>query len=152
MMLNFLLREPNCFDRSCTEGHFTASGWLEDTFGTNVLLTHHKQFNDWFQLGGHADGDHDLIRVALKETHEESGLLGIELLSDKIFDIDVHLVPEYFGIQEHYHYDVRFLLRATNENEDIQISDESIDLQWFSKAPTDSCDLNRMFEKWKKLK
>jgi 8-oxo-dGTP pyrophosphatase MutT (NUDIX family) len=107
----------------------------------------------WLQLGGHADGDHDLARVSLKEAREESGLQNIKLLSDEIFDIGVHLIPEYKGIPAHYHYDVRFLLKTTDKDDDIQISDESNDLRWFAEVqtfPADiSIDIPRMFAKWK---
>ena len=45
--------------------------------GQRVLLTHHRKLDRWLQLGGHADGDRDLARVALKEAEEESGLAGL---------------------------------------------------------------------------
>jgi hypothetical protein len=76
-------------------------------------------------------------------------LRNIELLSDEIFDIGVHLIPEYKEILAHYHYDVRFLLRTTDNDDDIQISDESSDLQWFAEvstfSPDISIDIPRMF-------
>ncbi|MDR2107333.1 MAG: NUDIX hydrolase [Holosporaceae bacterium] len=150
-ILRFLRDHENCFERSLSVGHFTASCWLENRDGTKFLLTLHRKVKMWLQLGGHADGDPDLIRVALKEAREESGLKNIGLLSEEIFDVGVHPIPEYKGTPAHYHYDVRFLMRAEDENETIQISEESEDLQWFSEVPTDNCDLNRMFEKWKNL-
>ncbi|MDR0753470.1 MAG: NUDIX domain-containing protein, partial [Holosporaceae bacterium] len=107
------------------------------------------------QLGGHADGDHDLARAALKEAYEESGLRNIELLLDEIFDIGVHLIAEHKGIPEHYHYDVRFLLKTTDDDEDIQISGESTDLRWFEEVsilpPNSGVNILRMSEKWKKI-
>jgi hypothetical protein len=93
-----------------------------------------------------------MVQVSLKEAREESGLGSIALLSNEIFDLGVHLIQEYKEIPAHYHYDVRFLLKATNENEEIQISDESSDLGWFKDVPADNYDLNRMLRKWKKYK
>ncbi|MDR2157863.1 MAG: NUDIX hydrolase [Holosporaceae bacterium] len=148
-MLSFLNSYENCFDRSLSIGHFTGSCWLENHDGTKFLLTLHKKVKQWLQLGGHADGDSSLCRVSLKEAREESGLKNIELLSSEIFDIGVHLIQEYNGIPAHYHYDVRFWLKTTDKNEEIQMSDESIDLRWFAEAPEDNYDLNRMFKKWK---
>ncbi|MDR1236267.1 MAG: NUDIX hydrolase [Holosporaceae bacterium] len=154
-MLDFLNSHEDCFERSLSIGHFTGSCWLINRDGTKFLLTLHKKIGRWLQLGGHADGDHDLARVSLKEAREESGLRNIELLSDEIFDIGVHLIREYRGIPTHYHYDVRFLLKTIDNDEDIQISDESDDLRWFEKAsvlPSDSgIGIPRMFEKWKNL-
>jgi hypothetical protein len=154
-MLEFLNSHEDCFERSLSIGHFTGSCWLVNRDETKFLLTLHKKIRRWLQLGGHADGDYNLARVSLKEAREESGLQNIELLSDEIFDIGIHLIPEYKGIPEHYHYDVRFLLRTTDNDEDIQISDESNDLRWFEEVLTFpaniSIDIPRMLEKWKKL-
>jgi 8-oxo-dGTP pyrophosphatase MutT (NUDIX family) len=106
------------------------------------------------QLGGHADGDNDLARVALKEAHEESGLRNIELMSEEIFDIGVHFIAEYRGVPEHYHYDVRFLMKTKDRDNDICISEESCDLRWFDGVPVSpmdiSVDIPRMFKKWKR--
>jgi 8-oxo-dGTP pyrophosphatase MutT (NUDIX family) len=150
-MLQFLNTYEKCFERSLSIGHFTGSCWLENCDGTMFLLTLHKKIGIWLQLGGHADGNHDLARVALKEAHEESGLKNIELLSGEIFDIGVHQIQEYKGTPAHYHYDIRFLLKTTDKNKDIQISSESTDLKWFAEISTDNYALNRMFKKWKKL-
>ncbi|MDR1334657.1 MAG: hypothetical protein LBJ19_00035, partial [Holosporaceae bacterium] len=90
--------------------------------------------------------------VSLKEAHEESGLRNIELLCGEIFDIGVHPIPEHKGIPTHYHYDVAFLLKTTDRDEDIQISNESSDLRWFTEVPTDNYSLNRNFEKWSNLR
>jgi 8-oxo-dGTP pyrophosphatase MutT (NUDIX family) len=154
-MLDFLNSHGDCFERSLSIGHFTGSCWLINRNETKFLLTLHKKIGRWLQLGGHADGDHDLARVSLKEAYEESGLRNIELLSDEIFNIGIHLIPEYKEIPTHYHYDVRFLLKTTDNEEDIQISDESNDLRWFEEVsvlPADSgINIPRMFEKWKNL-
>lgn len=155
-MLDFLNEHENCFDRSLKIGHFTGTCWLENYDGTKFLLTLHKKIGLWLTLGGHADGCGNLSNVALKEAYEESGLRHIRLLSDDIFDIDIHKIEEYHGIPTHYHYDVRFLLKTTDRNDDIRISNESDDLRWFSEPPTDfsnlGSDIPRMFVKWKTLK
>ncbi len=155
-MLNFLNAHEDCFERALSIGHFTGSAWLENYDGTKFLLTLHKKIGLWLQLGGHADGWSDLRQVALKEAREESGLDNIELVSDGIFDVDIHLIEAYRGIPSHYHYDVRFLLRTTDNDDAIKISEESNDLQWFAELPTDFSNLGRdtprMFKKWKERK
>lgn len=150
-MLDFINEFENCFDRSLALGHFTGSCWIESYDKSKFLLTLHKKIGLWLQPGGHADGDSDIVRVALKEAHEESGLENIELVSNDIFDIDIHLIHAYKNVPAHYHFDVRFLMRASNKNEKIKISNESNDLKWFSELPEGSgVRLSRMLNKWKK--
>src|SRR5687768_14738782 len=69
-----LLQHPRCFHRDHLPGHITGSAWIIDDTGKFVLLTHHAKLNRWLQPGGHADGDENVVRVALRETEEETGL------------------------------------------------------------------------------
>lgn len=152
LTIDFIKKNENCFERSCLIGHITASCWLVNSDNTQALLTHHKKFNMWLQLGGHCDGDSDVLAVAIKEAQEESGIDLIRVVDGKIFDIGVHKISAYKGVPEHYHYDVRFLLQVVKDDNFI-VSDESHDLKWISK------DINldefphyqfiaRMFTKW----
>jgi len=147
----FLNQYENAFDRSLEVGHITASCWLVNKDNTKALLTHHRKLDRWFQLGGHCDGDTDVLAVALKEAQEESGIMSIEPVHKGIFDVDVHFIPENKKEKAHYHYDVRFLLQVMSD-EDIVVGDESHDLAWISKErsclPTDERSVTRMFEKW----
>jgi 8-oxo-dGTP pyrophosphatase MutT (NUDIX family) len=132
-------------------GHFTASAWLVDRTGQRVLLTHHRKLGLWLQLGGHADGDRDLARAALKEAEEESGLAGLSVAGE-IFDMDRHWIPEHKDVPAHWHYDVRFVVHAGG-HEDFVVSDESHALAWREiTALVDDADadpsLRRMARKW----
>jgi 8-oxo-dGTP pyrophosphatase MutT (NUDIX family) len=150
-MLDFLDQYPNCFERSLEIGHFTASCWLLNDAQTHALLMHHAKLNRWFQLGGHADGQTDLLAVAIKEAQEESGILNIVPVSVEIFDIDIHQIPANSREKEHEHFDVRFLLKVLGDEEVIQ-NRESKELRWIGKnrseLPTDSRSVVRMFDKW----
>jgi 8-oxo-dGTP pyrophosphatase MutT (NUDIX family) len=151
MMISFIQRHEDCFERSLKIGHITASAWLINKNGTHALLMHHAKLNRWLQPGGHCDGNPNTREVALKEAREESGIYGIELVGTNIFDIDIHLIPTNAREQEHYHYDVRFLLKVTSDENIIQNS-ESTALRWIGKnrdeLPTDNQSIIRMFEKW----
>ncbi len=118
----------NPFVRERLTGHFTASAWLVSRDGGRVLLTHHRKLGRWLQLGGHADGDRDLARAALKEAQEESGLPALSVQT-AIFDLDRHWIPGHKNVPAHWHYDARFVVRA-GEYEDFVVSDESHDLAW----------------------
>ncbi len=110
-MIEFLDNCQEPFNRKTKKGHFTASGFLLNYNRTKFLLMHHRKLNKWLQLGGHCDGNNDVLSVAIKEVQEESGILDIEPISKEIYDIDIHLIPSSYEEQEHYHYDVRFLLK-----------------------------------------
>lgn len=151
-MLDFMKYHPEtCFDRSLEIGHFTASCWLVNQDNSKALLMHHAKLKDWLQLGGHADGDSDLLAVAIKEGQEESGIVNIVPVDGKIFDLSIHLIPANPKEKAHYHYDVRFLLQVVSD-EDFIKNHESLDLRWIGKnkneIPTDNRSVIRMFEKW----
>lgn len=84
------------FDRKFyQDGHFTASGIVLNKNKTHILLTHHKFLDKWIQLGGHIDKlDNTVYGAALRECREESGIDNIELISNNIFDIDIHNIPK----------------------------------------------------------
>lgn len=150
-MLAFIRAHADCFERTLSIGHITASAWLLNQAGTHALLMHHAKLNKWYQLGGHCDGDPDVLAVAIKEAQEESGIQGIAAVSPEIFDIDIHLIPENPREKAHFHYDVRFLLQVTS-SEDVVQNSESKELRWISKnraeLPTEGRSVGRMFDKW----
>lgn len=125
----FVLAHENCLLRSCVPGHLTGSAWIVSPKRDRVLLTHHLKLDKWLQLGGHADGDPDLARVAWREAQEESGLGRVRLVSPQIFDLDRHLIPARKQDPEHYHYDLRFFFEA-DPGEPLTVSSESKDLAW----------------------
>ena len=130
-LVRFVETEQSCFDRTLQIGHVTGSAWIVDRSHTKALLTHHLKLDRWLQLGGHADGDPDVLRVAMREAREESGIEHIRPVSEAIFDVDVHPIPARGMEPRHLHYDVRFLLEADSEAP-LVISGESKDLAWMS--------------------
>ena len=126
-----LTDDPLAFKRERLEGHFTASAWIVNKKRTHTLLTLHRKLGRWLQLGGHADGNENLLEVAMKEAEEESGLKSLKMVDSTIFDIDKHIIPQRPHVPEHFHFDVRYLIEA-DINEPLQISDESISLAWIT--------------------
>ncbi len=153
--LDFVRSEPQCFERTLAKGHITGSAWIVSEDGGEVLLTHHRKLDRWLQLGGHADGDADVLAVALKEAREESGLEDFEPLGGGIFDLDIHPIPARKDEPEHLHYDVRFVLRATGPTA-YTVSEESHDLRWVRLEEvvglTEEKSMLRMVRKWAALR
>jgi 8-oxo-dGTP pyrophosphatase MutT (NUDIX family) len=139
------------YRRERLQGHFTASAWLVDAGGRRALLTHHRKLDRWLQPGGHADGDRDLARAALREAEEESGLREL-VVEGGLFDLDRHWIPERGAEPGHWHYDARFVVRATG-GEDFVVGEESHDLAWrdieaIASDPASDDSLRRMARKW----
>lgn len=110
-------------------GHVTASAFVVDKSRTRLLLIHHGKLLRWLQPGGHVDPDEDVLTAAIREVREETGVVGVPLI-DGVFDVDVHPIPANGGRPPHLHYDVRFLLEATDE--ELSDSDEVLGVQWVS--------------------
>ncbi len=130
-ILRFIQRTPDGFNRRCREGHMTGSAWLLHPSGDRVLLTLHHKLQRWLQPGGHADGETDMLNVALREATEESGIEHIVPLQTNIFDLDIHTIPArpLAGEEAHLHYDIRYLLQA--QDAEVHLSPESDALRWW---------------------
>lgn len=148
---DFLGRGQDVFMRGRLDGHFTGSAWLVSADGERVLLMHHRKLGRWLQPGGHADGDEDLARVALREAEEETGLCDLAVTS-RIFDIDRHRIPARGEEPEHWHYDVRYVVRAQGSEAFVK-NTESLSLAWrniteLAGDPTTEVSVRRMALRW----
>lgn len=148
----FIREHDNCFDRQLWPGHVTGSAWVVSPDRQKVLLLHHRKHDQWFQPGGHADGDADILGVALRETREETGLPTdvIHLIDEQIFDVDIHSIPSIGNFPEHQHFDIRFLVEIDDSLE-VPGSDESHQVLWvpIDDVPRYNSNLStyRMLEK-----
>ena len=147
----FIRRHEDCFERSLAIGHLTGAAWIVDTSGKRVLLTHHRKLDRWLQPGGHADGDPDMLAVAMKEAEEETGLDPLTPINHAIFDLDIHPIPARGPDPEHFHYDVRYAIRHSGKGRFV-VSEESHDLAWVPLDRltdyTDEDSILRMARKW----
>lgn len=127
---------PDCFERTCMPGHITGSAWILSPDRSRYLLTRHRIFDRWLELGGHADGCPRPHLVALREAREESGLKEFGLFRDPEgfvpLDVDIHVIAARPDVPAHEHYDLRYLLASAAE-QPLEISDESHDLKWFAR-------------------
>jgi hypothetical protein len=130
-MLAWIERFPTTAHlRANLEGHLTASALVVDGARERVLLTHHKKLQRWLQLGGHCDGEANLVRTALLEACEESGI-GDLRIDPRPLDLDIHCIPARPSEPAHDHLDTRFVVYAPRGAVEV-VSEESLELRWFT--------------------
>lgn len=153
----FVEQHADCFERSLWPGHVTGSAWVVDPARDKILMLHHGKHFQWFQPGGHADGDADILRVALRETQEETGLTpqDIRLVDGAVFDVDIHSIPASRKGPRHLHYDIRFLVEI-DDALPIPGSHESNDVAWVPLNAVSRFNNNlstyRMLEKTRRMR
>lgn len=136
LLLGCLRREPEVLTRKNPLAHFTASAWVVNPAHTRVLMAYHNIYRSWSWLGGHADGESDLLAVALREVREESGIRSARSVSRDIFSVEALTVDghEKRGayVSSHLHLNVTYLLEA-DEEEALSIKpDENSGVRWFT--------------------
>ena len=131
--LRFLEKNKNAYSRENGEGHITVSAWIVNPDRTKVLFCYHNIYNSWSWVGGHADGNEDLLFVAIKEAREETGV-AVRTLSDEIFSLEILPVAGHVRkgkyVSSHVHYNVTYLVEA-DENEALRVcEDENSAVAW----------------------
>lgn len=123
-------------DRSNTSAHLTASAWVVSPDRRQVLMAYHNLYDSWAWLGGHADGEEDMLSVALKEVREESGLQDVRPLTEDIFSVEILAVAghEKKGqfVSSHLHLNVTYLLEADPAHPVRCKEDENKAVGWFT--------------------
>ena len=123
-------------DRSNTSAHLTASAWVVSPDRRQVLMAYHNLYDSWAWLGGHADGEEDMLAVALKEVREESGLKNVRPLTEDIFSLEILAVAghEKKGqfVSSHLHLNVTYLLEADPADPVRCKEDENKAVGWFT--------------------
>ena len=88
MILDYIARFPDILSRNNPIAHISSSGFVVNADASKVLMAHHNIFRVWAWTGGHADGETDLLSVALREAREETGAVHILPLSTEIASVD----------------------------------------------------------------
>ena len=136
MILQALRTQQNIFSRDNTFMHMTASAWIVNKDRRKTIMAYHNIYNSWSWLGGHADGDEDLLAVAIREAKEESGIKSIRPYSEDILSLEVLTVNGHIKngnyVPSHLHINISYLLVADDKEELIIKPDENSGVGWFT--------------------
>lgn len=134
-LLRRLERGEALYTRDNTAAHLTASAWVVSPDRRQVLMAYHNLYGSWAWLGGHADGERDLLAVALREVREESGLVDVRPVSPEIYSLEILTVDGHekrgLYISSHLHLNVTYLLEADPADPVRRKPDENSAVGWF---------------------
>ena len=156
VILAFLENNEDAFLRSNLLAHMTASSWIVNPERTKTLMVYHNLYDSWSWTGGHADGETDLLSVALREAREETGIEHVRPLSPEIFSLEVLTVDghekrgEY--VPSHLHMNVTYLLEAEESDTLHVCREENSGVAWFTleealKASSEPWFVERIYKK-----
>ena len=136
LILQCLREQKDIFTRSNRLAHMTASAWVVNPDRSRVLMAYHNIYHSWSWLGGHADGETDLLSVAIREVQEESGICHVRPVSEEIFSVESLTVDGHVKrgeyVSSHLHLNVTYLLEASDE-ESLSIKKyENSGVAWFT--------------------
>lgn len=136
LILKWIEKNDDAFLRDNVVAHMTASAWVVDKDRSKVLMVYHNIYHSWSWLGGHADGETDLLAVAIREVKEEAGISDVRPVSEEIFSLESLTVDGHVKkgryVSSHLHLNVTYLLEA-DEAEVLRIKpDENSGVRWFS--------------------
>ena len=135
LLLRALREEADVFTRENDRMHMTASAWVTNEAHDGVLMAYHNIYDSWAWLGGHADGERDLLAVALREANEESGVTA-RPVSREIFSAEILGVPGHVKrgkyVSSHLHLNVTYLLEADENQALHEKPDENSAVRWFA--------------------
>lgn len=136
-ILHALETRPLVFSREDTLCHMTASAWVVNRDRSQVLMAYHNLYDSWSWLGGHADGEQDLLAVALREVREESGLRQVAPVTENIFSLEVLTVDghEKRGayVSSHLHLNVTYLVEGDDREPLTACPGENSGVAWFQR-------------------
>lgn len=137
LLLRALREEADVFTRENDRMHMTASAWVTNEAHDGVLMAYHNIYDSWAWLGGHADGEEDLLAVALREANEESGIRAVPVSRD-IFSLEIlHVAPHVKRgkfVCAHLHLNATYLLEADDQAPIRCKPDENSAVRWLDTA------------------
>ena len=155
-MLQYLQKGSAALKRDDLVAHFTASAWVTNKQRSHILMAYHNIYKAWAWLGGHADGEDDLLAVALREAQEETGVQHLRVLDERPVSIEVLTVAPHIKrgkyVSGHLHFNVTYLLEAPEEDVLRIKADENSAVGWRECARViPDCNEEQMVPIYQKL-
>ena len=151
-LLSFLANNQDAFYRSNRVAHMSASAWITNSSMDKVLLAYHNIYQSYTWLGGHADGEEDLLKVAEKEVREESSLTSAKPYDGKIYSLEVLTVNGHIKhgeyVSSHLHLNVTYLFIADEKEATKVKPDENAALAWFDLDEVSKVSKEPWFNEW----
>ena len=132
-ILDYMDKYTDVLTRDNKICHFASSGLVLNKERSKVLMVYHNIYKSWLVPGGHADGDADLLHVALKEVEEETNKKA-KILDNEIFQLSISPIIGHMKkgkyVDPHNHLDVFYLFETDDENPLIYRPEESSGVKW----------------------
>ena len=136
LLLEWIMDHEDAFSRENKIAHITASGWVVNKDRSKVLMVYHNIYDSWSWIGGHADGETDLLATAMREVREETGVKNVCPVTEEIFSIEILTVDGHTKngnyVSSHLHLNVTYLLEADSEETVSIKADENSGVAWFT--------------------
>ena len=157
VILDYARRFPDTvLTRENRIAHITSSAFVVNAAGDKTLMAHHIQRGVWAWPGGHADGNADLLAVALREVQEETGVRHLRPVSRDIFSLEALTVDghekrgEY--VPSHLHLNVTYLIEASEADTLHVCAGENSGVRWFTpeealRASSEPWFVERIYKK-----
>ena len=134
LLLTALERLDTPLSRENPFAHFTASSWIVNPSRTDALMAWHNIYRTWAWTGGHADGESDLLAVALREAREETGVESLKPVTEEIYSVEILPVNAHMKrgrfVSAHLHLNVTYLLEADDAQPLRPKPDENSAVAW----------------------
>lgn len=146
---NLLYRDNEFF-------HITVSSYILNNDRTKVLMIYHNIYDSWSWVGGHADGEEDSLKVAIKEGKEETGIINLTPISEDIASLEILTVDSHYKnnkyVAPHLHLNLTYFLLA-DESDELKIKpDENSGVMWIKLNDIEKYSTEpKMIEIYKKL-
>lgn len=156
VMLDFMTKNTDYLDRTNQVAHFTTSIWTVNKEHTKTLMVYHNIYNSWSWIGGHADGEENLSKVAMRELQEETGVKNAKLVSDDIFSLEILTVDGHMKkgvyVPSHLHLNITYLAEADEKEMLLVKEDENQAVKWWTfeealKVSTEPWMVGRVYKK-----